>query len=89
MDKQMMALLIPLFALAIPIVAIVTSNMVKMARFKAEAQAGGLGPDAESRMAALEDDVAGLRRELAETQERLDFTERLLAQRTEVKQLEG
>ena len=43
---------------------------------------GHLGPDGESRLAALEDDVTQLRQELAETHERLDFAERLLA-RTE------
>jgi hypothetical protein len=35
---------------------------------------------ADHRLAALEDDVSELRRELAEAQERLDFAERVLAQ---------
>jgi hypothetical protein len=30
---------------------------------------------------ALEDEIAGMRQELSETQERLDFAERMLAQR--------
>ncbi len=82
MDKQALAMLIPIMALAIPVAAIIMGSLVKMAKFKAEGQRGALSPDADLRLAALEDDVHGLRRELAETQERLDFTERLLAQRT-------
>jgi len=77
MDKQALAMLIPIIALSIPVVAIVMTNLVKMTRLKAEAQRG-LGPDAESRLLALEDEIHGLRQELTETQERLDFAERLL-----------
>ena len=36
---------------------------------------------------ALETDVSKLRQELSETQERLDFTERLLAQRSEAQRV--
>lgn len=80
MDKQVLAMFIPILALSIPVVAIVMTNLVKMQRFKAEAARGSLsGPDTEARMAALEDEVAALRQELGEAQERLDFTERLLA----------
>ncbi len=79
LDKQTLAIFIPIIALSIPVVAIVMTNLVKMQRFKAEANRGGsLNPDAEARMAALEDEVSALRQELGETQERLDFTERLL-----------
>lgn len=88
MDKQALAMLIPIMALAIPVAAIIMGSLVKMARFKAEGQRPGLSADTDARMAALEDDVHQLRRELGETQERLDFTERLLAQRNETKQLD-
>jgi hypothetical protein len=85
MDKQQLAMMIPILALSIPVVAIIFGNLTKMAKFKAEAQRGALGnPETDARVAALEDDVASLHRELIETQERLDFTERLLAQRSEV-----
>ncbi len=87
MERQTLALFIPILALSIPVVAIVMSNLAKMARFKAEAASGSLPGEVEARMAALEDDVHALRHELGETQERLDFTERLLAQRTEPKQI--
>ncbi len=84
MDKQQLALMIPILALSIPVVAIIFSNLAKMAKFKAEAQRGAIGnPATDARVAALEEDVATLHRELLETQERLDFTERLLAQRSE------
>jgi hypothetical protein len=85
MDKQQLAMMIPILALTIPVVAIIFSSLTKIARFKAEAQRAALGnPETEARVAALEDEVASLRHDLLETQERLDFTERLLAQRSEV-----
>lgn len=87
MDRQTLALFIPILALTIPVVAIVMSNLAKMARFKAQGASGSLPGEVEARMAALEDDVHALRRELGETQERLDFTERLLAQRPDPKQI--
>jgi hypothetical protein len=37
----------------------------------------------EDRLEGVEDELGALRQELSETQERLDFTERLLAQRPE------
>lgn len=88
MDKQALAMLIPIMALAIPVAGIIMGSMVKIAKLKADGQRMNLAPETDARMAALEDDVQQLRRELGETQERLDFTERLLAQRTEAKQLE-
>ena len=45
-----------------------------------ELQAGLEGLDALERLEALEAEVSKLRQELTETQERLDFAERLLAQ---------
>ena len=83
-DKQALAMLIPIIALSIPVVAIVMGNLVKMQKFKADAARGSMSnPDTEARMAALEDDVAALRQELGEAQERLDFTERLLSKKSE------
>ena len=46
------------------------------------------GADREERLEMLEDDVGEMRRELSEAQERLDFAERLLAQRREARQVE-
>jgi hypothetical protein len=44
---------------------------------------GPAGSDLQPRLEALEFEVSNLRRELSETQERLDFAERVLAQRPE------
>ena len=41
------------------------------------------GSEDEARLDALEGEMSNLRQELSETQERLDFAERLLAQRPE------
>jgi hypothetical protein len=84
MDKQTLAVLIPVIALTIPVVAIVFGSLVKMARLKADTQRHALAsPEVEARMAALEEEVVSLRQELIETQERLDFTERLLTRQSE------
>jgi hypothetical protein len=86
MDKQIIALMIPILALTIPVVATIGGYATKLAKIKADAQRGMIAsPETEARIAALEDDLAHLRQELGETQERLDFTERLLAQKSEVK----
>jgi hypothetical protein len=65
----------------IPIVAIVAFAAVKMARIKADMRIGNPDPRATERLAALEEEVGLLRRGLEEAHERLDFAERLLAQR--------
>lgn len=65
-------------ALMIPIVAIVCGTIVKLTRPR---ETGASLPDELThRLEALESEVGTLRQELGETQERLDFTERLLAQ---------
>ena len=71
----------------IPITAIVAWGVVKVAKIKA--QGGSLDvPDAGGRLDALEHEVGSLRHELNETQERLDFAERLLAQPPETRRVE-
>jgi hypothetical protein len=64
----------------IPIVAILAFAGVKIARILAPTRGQSLDPQTGDRLVALEDEVGILRRELEETNERLDFTERLLAQ---------
>jgi len=46
-----------------------------------------LQEESQARLDGIEADVSDLRRELSETQERLDFTERVLAQRPESRQV--
>lgn len=62
----------------IPIVAIIAFAAVKIARLRATRPELPLD-DVTSRLEALERGVQGLGEELAETQERLDFAERLLS----------
>lgn len=49
---------------------------------------GTVAGDLPARLEVLEIDVNGLRRELNETQERLDFAERILAQAQESRRLD-
>ena len=84
LDKQGIALMIPIIALSIPVVAIVMTSMVKMARLRVQSQIT-LPPELEHRIVQLEEEVGSLRQELGETQERLDFTERLLVKKGEDK----
>jgi len=81
MDRHIVALLIPVMALAIPVVAIVTSGLQKVWRLRLEeAQLRLHGGEAGSseEIQALRDELQILRRELSELNERVDFTERLL-----------
>jgi hypothetical protein len=73
-----MGVLIPIIALAIPVVAIVMGGMQKIYKMRIEEariHAGGDGGAIDE----LRHEVDALRQELAEVHERLDFTERLLA----------
>lgn len=65
--------------LMIPIVAIVCGTVVRMAKLKSGDGAGAALNELTARCDALDQEVGVLRQELLETQERLDFTERLLA----------
>ena len=92
MDKQVIALLIPIFALAIPLAAVILHGLQKVARMRLEearVRAGALDKGSEVEIAALRDEVGDMRRELGEVQERLDFAERLLSQAREVDRLPG
>jgi predicted nucleic acid-binding Zn-ribbon protein len=62
----------------IPIVAIIAVAAVKIARVVA-ARTAATPTDITPRLEALENSVQSLQQELTETQERLDFAERLLA----------
>ena len=70
-------------ALLIPVAVIVMGGLTQIAR---ELTRGRRQPDVgalESQMEALVDELRSVRRELSETQERLDFAERLLVQSQE------
>lgn len=75
MDPQFLAPLIP-------IVAIIAVAAVKIARLRAT-RPELPSADVTARLEGLERDVQGLREELTETQERVDFAERLLTKARE------
>ena len=62
----------------IPVVAIVAFAAVRIARLRAT-RPETPSADLRARLEALERTVQGLQQELGDTQERLDFTERLLS----------
>jgi hypothetical protein len=69
------------------IAAIGTSGAVKIAKVIAQSRVAG-NPDTAAHLQALDQEVGTLRREMTETQERLDFAERLLAQGPETRRVE-
>jgi predicted nucleic acid-binding Zn-ribbon protein len=70
-----------LSALAI-LVGVPAVTVLKIARLRA-ARAASPSDDVAGRLESLERDVQGLQQELGETQERLDFAERLLSKARE------
>jgi len=82
MDRHVIALFIPIMALAIPVAAIVMSGLLKLRRLRVEEanlrlHGGDSGSSEE--VQALRSDLDTLQRQLSELNERVDFTERLLA----------
>ena len=69
-------------ALLIPIVAILAVAAVRIARLRAT-HPESLSVEVTARLEALEHGVQSLQQELTETQERLDFAERLLSKARE------
>ena len=70
----------------IPIVAIIAIAAVKIARLRATLPESP-SADVTARLEALERSVQGLQQELAETQERVDFAERLLSNAPEERRI--
>ena len=68
------------------IAAIGTSGAVKIAKVIAQSRVAR-DPDTAAHLQALDQEVGILRREMIETQERLDFAERLLAQGPETRRV--
>jgi len=71
----------------IPITAIIAFAAVKIARVRATP--GLPAADVTGRLEALEHSVQDVQQELAETQERLDFAERLLSKAREDRRIGG
>jgi hypothetical protein len=72
----------------IPVVAIIAFAAVKIARLRA-GRPESLPADVTARLEDLERGVQAIHDELAETQERLDFAERLLSSAREERRIEG
>jgi hypothetical protein len=72
----------------IPIAAIIAIAAVKIARLRVTPPASA-SADVTARVEALERSVQFLQQEQAETQERLDFAERLLTKARDERRLEG
>ena len=72
----------------IPIAAIIAVAAVKIARLRATRPESS-STDAAARFEALERVVQDLQQELTETQERLDFAERLLGKAREERRIGG
>ena len=85
MDKQVVALFIPILALAIPVTAIIFNSMLKMQKMKLEeARLRHTGePGLLAEVEELRQELQQVRNELGEVQERLDFAERLLTSRSQ------
>jgi hypothetical protein len=62
----------------IPVVAILAYAGIKIARIVTQSRSPIRDPQGTAQIAALQDEMGAVRRELAEVHERLDFTERLL-----------
>ncbi len=73
--------LIPILVLSIPVVAIVMNGMIKLQKMKLEESR--LREQSAPEIDDVRNEVHQLRQELSEVQERLDFTERLLAAQKE------
>lgn len=71
----------------IPISAILAFAAVKITKVLAGARGARLPDEVAARLEALEQRVDGLQQELGETQERLDFTERMLSQARETRRI--
>jgi hypothetical protein len=74
-------------ALLIPIAVIVMGGLSQIVRDLTRVRRHPDMNSLEPRMESLEHELRAVRRDLSETQERLDFAERLLAQSRERKQL--
>jgi hypothetical protein len=89
MDPEMMHGLTRMLGLMIPLLALSIGGMLVLSRTRiGEALARRISgntrdPEVEAQLDALEDELTRLRGQLGETNERLDFTERLLTRGAE------
>ncbi len=89
MDKSVLALFIPILALAIPVSAVILGGLTRIWRLRVEEAKLRAGSAGSVEADGLASQVAQLRKELDEVHERLDFTERLLTQAKDPSRLPG
>ena len=84
MDAHVLGVFIPILALAIPAAAVVFRGMERVARLKLEEAKvrQGIGGPGGGQVEELAAQLDAVRHELEDVHARLDFTERLLAQRS-------
>lgn len=86
MDRHALALLIPIVVMGFS--GLIAFSFTPLGRALAKRLGGQTGsPELEERVGQLEADLDAVRHELAESHERVDFTERALAQIKEQRQL--
>ncbi|MSR05874.1 MAG: hypothetical protein EXR93_02205 [Gemmatimonadetes bacterium] len=90
MDKQTLAVMIPVIVMLIPLSAVILNGWQKIIKLRIEeAKARGVAPESSHEIEDIRNEVDLVRRELGEVQERLDFAERLLARNSERDRLQG
>lgn len=92
MDRHTIVLFIPILALSIPVLAIALHGLQKYWQMRIEEariRSGQIGASGEAELGELRADLDQVRQELAEVQERLDFTERMLAKSNDRDRLPG
>jgi hypothetical protein len=78
MDRQTLALLIPILALGIGLAATILGGLLKLQKARSAGRMSG-DEDVGARLESVEQEIGSLRQQLSDAQERLDFAERLLA----------
>jgi hypothetical protein len=87
MDHLTAALLIPVAVSVVWTASIVMGGLVKIAREFARGRRHPEAGSLDAQLEALEHELRSVRRDLSDTQERLDFAERLLGRPQERKPL--
>jgi len=83
LDKQALAVLIPVLAVFFGGMVVLSRTAIGLALARRLGGDPGGGDELHQHLAEVQAELAELRGELARTQERLDFTERLLARHSE------
>jgi len=89
MDKQTLAVMIPVIVMLIPLSAVILNGWGKIIKLRIEEAKVRGAPESGREIDDLRAEIEHVRRELGEMQERLDFTERLLAKNKDRDRLAG